>query len=144
MTNQADLALSGPWRNQLGSLLTLRASSDGRLEGFIESKVGGAEGTYPVTGFWQSGEQGEKIVGFVVAWPPTQSVTSWCGRLETDDGTISAMWMLTEQSAGANQWQARRIGNDTFVREPSDLSGEGGSGRGAPERTALADHDLVA
>jgi hypothetical protein len=122
--NQPDLALSGEWRNQLGSVLWLRAGSDGRLDGRIESKVGGVEGSYPVTGFWQPGQEGERIVGFVVAWPLKHSVTSWSGRYQVGNGAMTATWILSEEGQGVNEWRATRIGYDTFVREQPSFSEE--------------------
>lgn len=113
--NQPELALNGVWRNQLGTVLRLRSSAGGRLEGWLESPVGGAEGAHPLTGFSESGGQGE-VLGFVVAFEETRSVTSWSGRRRATDGTISAVWILSEQSEVANEWQATRIGYDTFVR----------------------------
>lgn len=136
MTKRPDLALSGLWRNQLGSVLRLGALADGRVTGSIEPTVGGVEGTYPVTGFFQAGEDGEGIIGFVVAWPPARSVTSWCGRYAASSGTITAMWILTEASDGVNEWQATRIGHDTFVREACDPTGEGSGDLGSEVRSS--------
>jgi hypothetical protein len=120
VTNRPDLVLSGEWRNQLGSMLSLRAASDGRLTGWIESKVGGVEGRYPISGFFEAGEDGEGTVGFVVAWSPAGSVTSWSGQYDARSGTITAMWLLTEGGEPVNEWQATRIGADTFLRQVCD------------------------
>jgi hypothetical protein len=125
VTEQADLSLCGVWRNQLGSVLELRADPAGRITGSIESRVGGVEGQYPVSGFFERGGDDDGTLGFVVAWSPTGSVASWCGRYEAASGTISAMWILTEPGQEGNEWQATRIGYDTFVRQPYDPTGEG-------------------
>jgi hypothetical protein len=117
VTRQTDLLLTGVWRNQLGSVLELRADPVGRITGSIESKVGGVEGQYPVSGFFESGGDGDGTLGFVVAWSPTGSVASWCGRYGAASGTITAMWILTEMGEGGNEWQATRVGYDTFVRQ---------------------------
>lgn len=142
-TKQPEVALSGVWRNQLGTVLRLNATADGRLEGCIESVVGGVAGAYPLTGFSQPGDRGAGVLGFVVAFGGTRSVTSWCGRYGSADGTISVLWILSEQGEGANEWQATRIGHDTFVPETADLAGVPGEG-GPAGRSAAQGEGRVA
>jgi hypothetical protein len=141
VTNQPYRALDGVWRNQLGTVIRLRTSSGDRLEGWLESNVGGAVGAHPLIGFFQPGDQGV-VLGFVVAFEETRSVTSWNGRYGAIEGTISAVWILSEQSEVANEWQATRIGYDTFVRETDAAVGvsleQGADRTGGPSEDRVA------
>jgi len=109
--------LAGVWSNQLGSRLLLEVDADGRLSGSMHSSVGGVAGEHPLSGFARSSGEGRGVIGFVVAWDQTSSVTSWSGHYDLRTGTISVNWLLTGNEFDENEWQATRVGHDHFWRD---------------------------
>ena len=66
--------------------------NDEKAEGFYITKVTSLEQRSPITG-WVNGE----LIGFVVSWKESYSLTSWCGRYvrESDDREcIKTAWHL--------------------------------------------------
>ena len=114
MTGHEARRVEGTWHNQLGSWMELRESDDGRIEGTMESPVGGALGKQPLTGYVAHFSDGRGVIGFVVAWHPTRSITTWSGHHDAD--VISANWLLTGGDFGENEWQSTRVGHDVFHR----------------------------
>jgi hypothetical protein len=112
--------IGGSWSNQLGSRMELLEMDDGRIEGTMESPVGGAAGIQPLTGYFQRvGNRG--VIGFVVSWHPTRSITTWSGHYDADAGVIVANWLLTRGDFDENEWQSTMVGHDVFHHVQSEV-----------------------
>jgi hypothetical protein len=116
---------AGVWYNELNSKLTLAVGTDGQLTGTYVSAVGRAKGSYPVVGRYdtQPGTTNISALGFVVVWHNAEgnshSVTSWSGQYQPHGAQgeqIFTTWLLTVQSAIADNWGSTRVGRDVFLR----------------------------
>ena len=131
--------LSGVWKNELGSVMRLRAR-DNALGGTYESAVGNATGAYNLTGSYVSppppppadagtvSKDGAALpVSFVVHFRNEQrdarSVGAWNGHVVGGgaDGQplrIRTTWLLTSVPAEPGAlWASKRVGEDTFVKQ---------------------------
>lgn len=107
--------LSGVWCNQLGSTLHLCAhEEDGSIVGSLQSVVGGVPGPHPVVGYFVDVGDGLGVIGFVVRWSSSRSVTSWTGHFNLHEGTLTTSWLLTEASLEDGEWASTRVGHDVF------------------------------
>ncbi len=109
--------LEGCWHNQLGTRLAIAADAEGVVTGEIRSEVGGVEGDQAVRGYVAPWPAPRGVIGLVVRWEGTHSVTTWSGHFDLEHGVISANWLLTSADFGQNEWQATRTGSDTFHRD---------------------------
>ena len=124
---KTDLAkqLTGPWFNQLGSRLDLKADEDGQLTGTIHSPVGGIGGSHRVTGYVDAtSDARDRALGFAVSWGSADSVTVWSGHYRQDEGVIFATWLLSRSAPGSGEWRSTLIGHDQFRCSPAAPAGD--------------------
>lgn len=110
-------ALDGTWSNALGSTLHLSVHPDGSLSGSFSSGAGDcAGGHHAVVGRVDMAPWGRTaVIGFVVAWPASHSMTCWSGRFDAQRRTISATWVMTAEAEEHDAWMATRVGHDEFA-----------------------------
>jgi hypothetical protein len=93
MTSTSPRLRSGLWVNEGGSQLHLEISGKSVSGFYITAAKRPVPGKqYPIIG-WAN----EDLIGFVVAWEESHSLTSWCGRYTIDgDGRecIKTVWHL--------------------------------------------------
>lgn len=111
---QAKFTAGSSWVNELGSVLTINTiAPNGLMTGIYITNVGCGSGTaQPMTGWYYSGNTGGAIT-FSVYWSGCNSVTSWSGQYNINNGNFQALWYLTLASAPA--WNGINAGSDTFV-----------------------------
>lgn len=120
MTARLKDQLSGVWVNELGSLVKLDAC-EGRLSGRYTSLVGGSHEEEELSGFYVPDPgNGGAVVGFVVAWPSSCSITTWSGRYRADHDLMTAFWLMREDTPAPNAWRSTTVGCDVFVRSRPD------------------------
>jgi hypothetical protein len=113
--------LSGVWRNQLNSTMTIQATDTTwpMFTGSYQTAVGDATGVYQLVGLYNSAFSPETALAFSVAWNnkagDIHSATGWSGQLMTD-GRIYTTWTLTQQTTLENRWGATRVGQDVFTK----------------------------
>ena len=108
--------LNGIRFNELGFALSLEASTSGQLSGTFRSGVGDGLGQRPLRGLYSpSPQSGEAVLGFVVVWPSSHSLSSWSGHLHHDD-VITATWLLASSTDASDEWRSMHIGHDRFAR----------------------------
>jgi hypothetical protein len=122
--------LSGRWRNDRGSEMILR-QKDQQILGEYITRIGddrARDSSAPLVGF-ATGE----LVGFVVCWPGTASLTSWTGRLFQEQGPqgpvwkLHAAWHLAREEVGD---PPRKTGMwETFLTNVSVFERIGGDGQ---------------
>lgn len=119
---------AGLWSNERGSEMVLRQRGS-RIAGEYITRIGDArvvERKLPLVGM-ANGE----LVGFVVAWPGTSSLTSWAGRLveQVDDAgnaihSLHTIWHLARQELNgddprpAAMWETFLTDTSVFIRVP--------------------------
>jgi hypothetical protein len=107
--------LTGIWRNELASELHLQADAAGALSGSFRSGVGERHDRCPLTGSCVTSPSGRQaVLGFVVSWPSTRSVTAWSGHFDVGRNLITATWLLAGESDGPGEWRSMHIGHDEF------------------------------
>ena len=112
-------ALSGRWRNRLGSTMDLTVSDDHRVHGTFHTNATSPEGgaAFPVGGF----VEGDALC-FCVDFGSRGSVASWAGHHLTDaDGEhLVTLWHLARPVRSphddADVWAALLAGGDRFDR----------------------------
>jgi len=117
--------ISGCWHNQLGTRMEITASEDGSVTGRIHSEVGGVGGEQPVVGYVAPALGRRGVIGLVVRWKETHSVTTWSGHYDLEGNVIVANWLLTAADFDQNEWQSTRVGHDVFHRVPVRTEGSG-------------------
>ena len=127
-----DDQLSGTWKNELGSVLRLRARG-GLLSGTYESAVGNATGAYNLTGAYVSprsddggGDDGggataplplSFVVHFRNEMRDARSVTAWTGHA-IGDQRLDMLWTLASEPATADAlWASTRVNKNTFAKQ---------------------------
>jgi hypothetical protein len=116
--------LSGSWRNQLFSTVTIDADGKGGLTGTIVCASGNLAGHhFPLTGCYDPAPRSPATaLAFVVDWANGDvnghSVTAWSGQYDEQAETIVATWILTTETGvrPADEWHSSLIGQDTFQR----------------------------
>jgi hypothetical protein len=111
-------ALSGKWRNQLGSELVLDVAPDGHLTGSFRSGVGTVphDRHYPIAGF-AAGD----VVSFCVSFG-SRGVATWIGQLTEREGVarLPMLWYLASDVPDPDEarslWSSVRAGSDLFLR----------------------------
>lgn len=92
--------VDGLWRNSEGSCVYLR-SDQSHLNGWYATRVGSSAALgkrHRLVGLVE-----RDLIGFVVAWHGSNSITSWAGRVvQTPDGkrTIQTLWHLARGEKG--------------------------------------------
>jgi len=108
-------SLAGVWQNELGSQMYLEHYRQTILDGWYNSSVGQALGTYPLVGFIGAAGATEQVLCFSVLWQNnlvnTNSATTWNGVY--DGSAIRTTWLLR---SGDDTWNATTVGNDIFQR----------------------------
>ncbi|HVC13956.1 MAG TPA: avidin/streptavidin family protein [Acidimicrobiales bacterium] len=108
--------LTGTWRSELGSELELH-NTDGFLSGRYRSAVGTVQASRPLIGFCTPPTgTGTAVLGFVVCWSETGSVTSWTGRYDSDTDRLHLTWVLEGATTPQTAWRATQLGQDQFRR----------------------------
>jgi hypothetical protein len=114
---------AGRWRNELGSVMTLKVSR-GIVSGNYTSRVSGDH--KPVSGT-VTGRANGYVIAFVVAWPRSEetgeaSLTAWVGQFVRERGreVIQTLWHLTEEVDDLGDplelWRSVTAGADRFTR----------------------------
>jgi len=114
--NSRRSTISGSWLNELGTRMTIVANDRGRVTGEIRSEVGGVGDEQPVVGYLAPWPAQRGVIGLVVPWAETASVTTWSGHFDLDADVIVANWLLTTADFEENEWQSTRVGRDVFRR----------------------------
>lgn len=116
-------SLSGTWENELGSQMYIEIYQGLILDGWYNSTVGDALGTYPLVGFIGKATEisgtnktSPRILCFSVLWQnglrDSNSVTSWDGIF---DGTsIKTVWVLRSFSGSHKN---TTVGHDEFKKK---------------------------
>ncbi|PPQ65803.1 hypothetical protein CVT26_000389 [Gymnopilus dilepis] len=126
--------LSGTWKNELGSTMTLTADGAGGLTGSYNSAVGKAEDFYILTGRYDASapvprafDKG-KVKGTSLGWVVTyrnsklnaHSTATWSGQyFGGADEKIVVQWLLTTSSTTDSAWSSTNVGTNTFRRSSS-------------------------
>nr|XP_033793410.1 cyclic AMP-responsive element-binding protein 3-like isoform X2 [Geotrypetes seraphini] len=120
-TSDAKCLLTGKWRNELGSNMTIsQVDESGFFTGLYLTQVSLANKTIitsPLTGTQQLSD--EPTFGISVNWQFAASITSWAGQCYKDSlgkDFLITTWLLREQTSFADNWKSQRIGMDFFVR----------------------------
>lgn len=111
--------LTGTWRNENNSEMTLHVDADGALNGTYRTAVGRPEASesFRLTGFAAGA-----LVTFCVHFGPHGSLTSWTGRCEVDDSgeaVIHTLWHLARETSEAGPtalWESILAGASRFRR----------------------------
>jgi hypothetical protein len=113
--------ISGDWYNELGSKMTLIING-AIITGAYQTAVGDASGIYDLTGRVSVPSDTNYTLGFVVTWQnkvrSTDAVTSWAGEAREIGGEqfILTTWLLSIETAPADDWKSTLVGKDTFTR----------------------------
>ena len=117
-------AFSGVWFNELGSEMQL-SPSGGQMSGVYMTAVGHAVGNYQLSGRYnENPSSGGQAMGWAVAWQNaylnSHCATAWSGQYQIDPATgaeeIVTFWLLTIETEPDDDWEATKIGQDTFTR----------------------------
>lgn len=116
MTGDKARGITGAWHNQLGTCMEIKTNEDGFVTGRMHAAVGGVSGEHPLVGYLTAVDETRGVIGLVVVWRPTNSVTTWSGHYDFDNDVIVTNWLLTGGDFDENEWQATRLGHDVFRR----------------------------
>jgi hypothetical protein len=119
--------VDGDWFNELGSKISL--TMHGRvITGTYHTAVGAGQGQYKITGYMDSDDDSNNVIGWVVLWNneqgDTKSLTSWSGQLQQADQeeVITTLWLLTTETDPKSDWKSTYVGQDIFTRiQPSQV-----------------------
>merc|ERR1712080_380117 len=120
------VSISGTWKNQLGSTMTIFFEDDGyiHLKGTYCTKVARHNLTaprYPIHGTIGRGAAPESI-GFAVTFEGANgksSTTAWSGQYREDEkgAVLYTTWVLTTPpNDPVNMWASTNVGQDVFRR----------------------------
>lgn len=115
--------LSGTWRNQLGSNMTIVRISDseykitGQYNTSVESSTGAATLSSPIAGIVKPVDRGS-LIAFNVLWNKGASLTAWVGQCMVCDEQerIFTSWVLRSLMSPYRKWMTTRVNQDTFWR----------------------------
>ncbi|XP_040277433.1 avidin-like isoform X1 [Bufo bufo] len=121
-------SLTGQWKNDLGSNMTISAISDeGEFSGAYLTSVSATNKTIltsPVIGYQQL--NGSPTFGFIVKWSFTSSISVFAGQCfinKTGQPTLQTTWLLRSESGDIkDNWSQTRVGCDIFYKLPSKLN----------------------
>ena len=110
-------SLSGTWRNELNSTMTLKPCDGGLFSGWYTSGVGHAEGEYFLSGVCDSDGNS---VAFAISWynddRNAHSATAWSGHLVGD--SLYTTWTLSKGVSSAQDlWESTLVGTDIFRKQ---------------------------
>ncbi|XP_062590211.1 streptavidin-V2-like [Saccostrea cucullata] len=112
-------ALSGTWRNQLQSVMTITCKG-GTIKGQYNSAVGNAERKYDLAGRYLQVNETDFIVGWSVAFKNqyrnAMSIASWTGVYYAAEGTIRTQWILASYKDQEDYWRTYSTNQDTFTK----------------------------
>ncbi|GBM35956.1 hypothetical protein AVEN_31406-1 [Araneus ventricosus] len=118
--------LTGTWRNELGSNMTVQRVGDsykitGRYNTSVESSAGASRISSDISGLVQP-VAGGSLVAFNVLWNHGASITSWVGQCLVCDGQekLYTTWVLRSLQIPRKRWMSTRINQDTFWRVDED------------------------
>ncbi|XP_055940724.1 avidin-related protein 4/5-like [Argiope bruennichi] len=114
--------LTGTWRNQLGSNMTVTRIGNshkftGRYNTSVESTAGASTISSDISGQVQP-VAGGSLVAFNVLWNHGASLTAWVGQCLVCDGQekLYTTWVLRSVQIPRKRWMSTRINQDTFWR----------------------------
>ncbi|KAG8182378.1 hypothetical protein JTE90_010741 [Oedothorax gibbosus] len=114
--------LSGTWRNQLGSNMTIETIGDshritGQYNTSVESSAGASTISSKISGIVQNVGNGS-LIAFNVLWNRGASITAWVGQCIVCDGEakLYTTWVLRSLQTPRKRWMSTRINQDTFWR----------------------------
>ncbi|MDH3680839.1 MAG: avidin/streptavidin family protein [Acidimicrobiia bacterium] len=118
-TRKPASAISGRWRNELGSTMELTVDEHHQVHGTFHTEVGLLDPalTFPVAGF----AEGDAF-SFCVDFGRRGSVASWSGHhiSEADGERLVTLWHLaqpvSDPHSEADVWGALMAGADQFLR----------------------------
>ena len=116
--------LSGQWRNQHGSTMSLLIDAEGKVSGTYQTAVGSPDPTYQ---FAIRGFVLDDVIAFTVRWSNASgnyhSLTSWAGQMtlgSSNEDVIQTLWHLAADVPDPNEpatlWKAIWAGADDFRR----------------------------
>lgn len=100
----------GAWKNELGSVMEIRADSDGTLQGTYTSGVRDQH-TYELIGYANA-----TTVVFTVNFTSSASIGAWSGHYDVAKGTLDMLWHLVAEPKAGELWDTTFAGFDTFTR----------------------------
>lgn len=111
--------IDGMWNNHIGSHMFIEQLPQSPIvNGYYNSSVGGAKGTYPLNGLITTINENQQIVTFCVVWQNQiadfMSGTCWTCTFDLKQDSITGMWILRKQSY--NEWNSTTVGVDIFKR----------------------------
>ncbi|KAM6301837.1 avidin-like [Podargus strigoides] len=116
--------LTGKWRNDLDSNMTIRNVTDkGEFSGIYYTAVtagGSSPKESPLVGYQHLSE--EPTFGFTVNWTFSDSITVFTGQCFIDEGkeVLKTMWLLRAHADNiTSDWKATLVGINVFTRLPS-------------------------
>ncbi|XP_031654204.1 avidin [Oncorhynchus kisutch] len=117
--------LSGVWKNELGSIMTLKFEpTNSALSGTYKSLVGEhphdtKELNEPLVGFYNIKEPQMPTIAFCISWGNIGSCSAFTGQYfnENNQEVIKTTWILRSSEPSLGQdWEGTRVGTDIFLR----------------------------
>lgn len=110
-------SLNGLWQNELQSQMYIEVTKDLVVQGWYNSSVGDANGTYPLIGLVSPSAKSQRTIAFNVLWVngivDSPAITSWNGYYDPTLNNIVAAWTLL---VVPRTWHSASFGADTFVK----------------------------
>jgi hypothetical protein len=127
--------LGGRWVNEGGTVIDLRSHDDGRLSGTIRFAADGTRyRTFELRGTRIKGSDGHAgIVGTVPGWPHPESVTVWCGDLDSAGGILATTLLSAGDPPLPLDWDSVAGGAQFRRRARRSVQRSGSSMRRAVE-----------
>ena len=121
-------AVSGKWKNALGSVMELMENENGQITGMYTTAVTSKESSLKeepaeLVGYINRNQTKQTTtIAFCMAWKIKGSCSAFSGQIfQDDDGTdvLKTTWLLhSPADSPCNNWEATRVGEDTFTRCP--------------------------
>uniref|UniRef100_A0A8C3IAZ0 Avidin n=1 Tax=Chrysemys picta bellii TaxID=8478 RepID=A0A8C3IAZ0_CHRPI len=117
--------LSGLWRNELGSNMTISAvNAEGGFTGSYHTAVTVTDKRIlmsPLKGSQnRKSQRKQPTFGFTVSWTFSNSITVFVGQCFVDDNgeeILKTMWLLRKEVGSPSaDWKATRVGTNVFTR----------------------------
>ncbi|XP_029598569.1 avidin-related protein 4/5 [Salmo trutta] len=119
--------LSGDWKNELGSLMTLKFEpNSSAFSGTYRSYVGEVHPNVtkelyePLVGFYNNLKEPQMpTIAFCISWGSVGSCTAFTGQYFNDNGkeVIKSTWILrSSEPSLVDDWEGTRVGTNTFCR----------------------------
>ena len=116
-------ALTGSWRNELNSTLTIDSIDDqtGAITGHYSSPSGTSGQDFPLVG-WVNTKATDPnhpdnvvVISFSVRWGAVGSITAWNGVFREGGNLITGQWILARPNSDF-AWDHLLTGQDRFQR----------------------------